>query len=57
MRLDWQRLIMQGGGGTVLIGDINSHSQWWDQRSMEWRTVAYWEEIIDEHGVVIGTDE
>jgi hypothetical protein len=26
-RLNWQRIIRQGGGGTVLAGDFNAHCQ------------------------------
>jgi len=52
-RLDWQRIIRQGGGGTVLAGDVNAHSQHWDPRCTGRRDCTYWEEIIDEHGLVI----
>jgi hypothetical protein len=41
----------------VLAGDFNAHSQCWDPRCTEWRDATYWEEIIDEHGLVIGNDD
>jgi len=56
-RLSWQKIIRQGGGGTVLAGDFNAHSQPWDPRCIERRDAAYWEDIINEHGLVIGNDD
>jgi hypothetical protein len=55
-KLNWQRIIRQGGGGTVLAGDFNARSQRRDPRCTEGRDVTYWEEIIDEDGLVIGND-
>jgi len=55
-RLNWQRIIRQGGCSTVLAGDFNDHSQRWDPRCTERRDATYWEEIIHEHGLVIGND-
>jgi len=52
--LDWQKVIRQGGRGTVLAGHFNSHSQPWDLKCTEWREAAYWEGIIDVDGLVIG---
>jgi len=28
-RLNWQKIIRQGGGGTVVMGDFNAHGQRW----------------------------
>lgn len=36
----------------VLMGDFNVHSPCWDPRSTEWTDAVYWEEIIDQHGLV-----
>jgi hypothetical protein len=41
----------------MLAGDFNAHSQRWDLRCTERRDAAYWEDIIDEHGLVIGNDD
>jgi len=46
-RLSWQKIISQGGGGTVLAGDFNAHSQRWCPRCTERRDPASWEDIID----------
>jgi hypothetical protein len=56
-RLSWQRIIRQGGGGTVLEGDFNAHSLPCDPRCTEQRDTTYWEEIIDENGLVVGNDD
>ena len=56
-RLDWQRIIRQRGGGTVLAGDFNTHSQRRDPRCTERRDATYWEGIIDNHGLVIWNDD
>jgi hypothetical protein len=56
-RLNWQRIIRLGGGGTVLAGDFNAHSQCWDPRCTERRDAMYWEEIIHEHRLAIGNDD
>jgi len=55
-RLSRQKIIRQGGGGTVLAGGFNAHSQLWDPRCTEQGNVAHWADIIDEHGLVIGND-
>jgi hypothetical protein len=55
--LNWQRIIRQGGGGTMLMGDFIAHSQRWDPRCTEQRDATYWAEIIDEHRLVIGNDD
>jgi len=34
-RLNWQKIMRQGGGGMVLAGDFNAHSQLWDPRCTE----------------------
>ena len=46
-------MIRQGGGGVMHAGDFNAHSQCWDLKCTERRDVAYWEEIIDQHGLEI----
>jgi len=56
-RMSWQRIIKQGGGSTVLAGDFDAHSQTWDTRFTERRDTAYWEDIIHEHGLLIGNDD
>jgi hypothetical protein len=55
--LDWQKVVRQGGGGTVCVGVLNAHSQRWDPRCTERKEAAYWEGIIDEHGLVVGDDD
>jgi len=52
-----RRMIQQGGWGTVLEGDFHAHSQRWDPRCSEQRVASHQEEIIDEHGLVIGNDD
>jgi len=55
-RLNWQRIIGQGGGGTVIAGDFDSHSQPWDPTCTEqWDTTCL-EAIIGEHWLVFGND-
>ena len=56
-RLNWQRIIRQEGGETVLAGDFNAHSQCWAPRCTERRDATCWEQMIDEHGLVIGNDD
>ena len=56
-RLNWQKIIKQGGGGTVLTGDFYAYSQRWDPRCTERIEAVYWEGIIDEHGLVIGNQD
>jgi len=56
-RLSWQEIIRHGGGGTVLAGDFNAHSQRCDPRCTERRDAAYWDDITDEHGLVLGNDD
>jgi len=41
-RLDSQKIIRQVGGGTMLEGDFNTHSQRWDPRCTEQRKAPYW---------------
>jgi endonuclease/exonuclease/phosphatase family metal-dependent hydrolase len=55
--LDWQKVIRQGGGGTVLAGDFNAHRQRWAPRCTERTEATYWEPITDEHRMVIGNDD
>jgi hypothetical protein len=57
MRQDWKKVIRQGGGSTVLTGDLNAHSQCWDLRCTEWREAIYWDATIDKHRLVIGHDD
>ena len=56
-RLDCQKIIWQGGGGTVLTGDFNTHSLRRDPRCTECREATYWAEIIDEYGLAIGNND
>jgi hypothetical protein len=53
-KLNWQRVIRQGG--TVLAGDFNAHSTRWDPRCQVQRNATFWEDVIDENGLVIGND-
>lgn len=55
-KLDRQKMIRQGGSGTVLAGDFNTHSQWRDLMGTESREAAQGEATIDQHGLVIGND-
>jgi len=55
-KLNWHRAIRQGGG-TIMAGDMNAHSQRWYPRCREQRDATFWEEIIDEHGLEIGNDD
>ena len=41
----------------MLAGGFDAQSQRWDPRCTERRRAAYWGEIIDEHGLVIGNDD
>jgi len=41
-------------GSTALAGDLNAHSQRWDPICTEPKDARYWEDIIDERGLVIG---
>jgi hypothetical protein len=54
-KLNWHRAIRQGGG-TIIAGNMNAHSQRWDPRCRAQRDAALWEEIIDEYGLEIGND-
>jgi hypothetical protein len=54
-KLSWHRAIQQGGG-TIIAGDMNAQSRWWDPRWREQRHVTMCEEIIDEYGLEIGND-
>jgi hypothetical protein len=56
-RLGWQKVIRQGEGGTVLAGYFIAHTQRWDPGCTDLREAAYWEGIIDKHGLVIGNDD
>jgi len=31
-KINWSRIIQQGGGGTILAGDFNGHCRRWDPR-------------------------
>jgi len=53
-KLDWQRVIRQGG--TVLAGDFNAHSKRWEPRSHVQRDATFWDCVIDENGLEIGND-
>lgn len=53
-RLNGQRTIRQGGGGTVLTGDFTTRSQRWVPRCTEQWDATYCQEIIDQHRLVIG---
>ena len=57
MKLNWQTIVRQRGGGTVVTGDFNAHCQCWDPTCIEWREASYWEETIHKHGLVIGNDD
>jgi len=54
--MNWERVIWQGEGSTVLVRARNPHSQRWDPKCTETRDATYWEEIIDEPGLVIVYD-
>ena len=41
----------------MLAGDFNAHSQRWNPKCTERRDAAYWEDIIDEHGLLIENDD
>ena len=53
-KVNCQRVIRQGG--TVLKGDINTHSRPWDPRCLGQRKAAFWEEVIDKNGLEMGND-
>jgi len=53
-KLNRQRVIWHGG--TVLAGEINAHSSWWDPRCRMQRNTALREEVIKENGLEVGID-
>jgi len=55
--LNWQKIIRQGGGGTVHMEYFNTQGYRWDPRCTEQREVTYWEEILAEHWLAIGNDD
>jgi hypothetical protein len=56
-RPNWHRIMRQWGCATVLMEHFNAHSQRWYSRSTERRDPTYWEEIIEEHTLVIGNND
>jgi hypothetical protein len=56
-RLSWEKIFKQGRAGTVLAGDFNAPCHRWDPRFTERRDAAYWEDIPEEHGLVIGNND
>jgi len=41
----------------VLAGDFNAYRQYWDPRCTKQRDARFWDQIIDEHGLVIGNQD
>jgi len=56
-RLNWHRILLQGGCRMVLAGDFNTHRQCCNRRCTERRAATYWELIIDEHWLDIGNND
>jgi hypothetical protein len=52
-----EKVVRQGWGGTVLVGDLNDNSKCWDPRCTDWREATYREVLIDENWLVIGNDD
>jgi hypothetical protein len=55
-KLNWHRAIGQGGG-TIIAGNMITHSRRWDPRCREQRDVTFWEEMIHKYGLEIGNDD
>jgi hypothetical protein len=55
-KLNWHTVIQQGGG-TIIMADMNARSRRWDPRSREQRDATFWGDIIDEHGLEFGNDD
>jgi len=54
--LNWQRVILEGGGGTVPRGDLSGYSEHWEPRCTEPRDAMYWGDMLDEQWIVLGND-
>jgi endonuclease/exonuclease/phosphatase family metal-dependent hydrolase len=51
-RADWKK-ILRRSKNVVVAGDMNAHSKTWNPRAEKWRNATFWEDIIEQHGLVI----
>jgi hypothetical protein len=55
-RADWGK-ILEGSKKVVVAGDMNAHSKIWNPRAEKRRNATFWEEIIEQHRLVIWNSE